>query len=150
MNNRTLFFAFPSLKAETALENERHVFYLSNKLSIDVPKLLELIIELKPSYIVGFAKARKKQTYIETVAVNIFHEREIDRTSKQDYSLFIPKPLPKSVRKRPYVTTTFCNMVCYKVASFIEENNLNAKFSFYHIGNADKDQSIRDIAKQSF
>jgi hypothetical protein len=110
--------------------------FIFDKLNEDFKIFSNKILKEKPDKILGIAKSDISQS--ETKTINQFNNKKIDKNGRENYNL-----TPWSnfdISKKP--TTSFCNWTMYKIAKFIEDNNLNTKLSFVHLSKKDLDKLI--------
>ncbi|HEY1074444.1 MAG TPA: hypothetical protein VGE59_01945 [Patescibacteria group bacterium] len=99
---------------------------------------------MHPRYILGIGNAHVTQ--YESIALNQFHGKAIDKTGPSSYALSIPRTgIPISTKG----TKSFCNWTMYKLAQFIEQEGLDAELFFLHTARSDKSRIRDEIRKFS-
>lgn len=109
------------------------IFVLS-KLSQEIRSLTDLIKEQQPKHVLGIAQSyRANWAYFQPNAINLFHKRgRVEATGPKQLSLFVPNLSGTIFKKSPRASSTFCNWTIYKIAYFINQNNLTTKPIFAH------------------
>jgi hypothetical protein len=101
----------------------------------EIGLLCDRLLLEKPEYVLGLASS-KRRSVIEGVAVNDIHGNLINKGGRGEMLLYVPSSTPFVLSKR--VTRTFCNYSMYRVAEFIERNNLKTKLMFVHLNQKDE------------
>lgn len=125
-----LIYTFRTLRFIDSLGENVFVF---GKLREDFDQFREQVRAIRPIVILGIGSAR--QTQYEALAVNQYHGKVLDMSGPSSFSLFIPpSELPVSYNG----TTSFCNWTTYKIAQFLEREDLQTKLVFLHIAPHDE------------
>lgn len=100
----------------------------------DIEALYTRLLLEKPEYLLGVADT-KKSSVIEPVTINDIHGRKINKDGAERLELFIPSPALFKISTK--ATNSFCNYSMYKIAEFINLNNLETKLIFVHLNKTD-------------
>lgn len=132
---RTLIYSFRTNRHKEFLQQSfEHVFIFENTLKEEFERLKTLILTKKPDWIIGIGMIKRKRAVFDYAAINKFHKNgSVTKNGKEEYPLFIPDDGAQSFKKAPFTTNSFCNWTAYKIAEFIEKNNLQIKSSFIHL-----------------
>lgn len=105
-------------------------FVLSNKLTKDLPVLIEFIQQIKPTIVLGIAQSKRRSRQ-EKYAINNFHGRQLNSQGPERYELEL-LDLPFWTNYRP--GHTFCNYSSYKISEALEGNT---RLAFTHLSPKD-------------
>jgi hypothetical protein len=144
-----LIYALKSFRYADVLKDAFGEVFIVDKLKIDLEQLEALILEKKPDWVIGVAKADRTSTF-ELYAGNKFNRNgSVTKNGRNEYELFIPeKNFKIKVRSKP--TTTFCNWIAYKVAEFVEKSGLNAKTTFIHLDEKNVEELVELLNPNGF
>lgn len=145
---KILIYTFRTFPFITTLEEEFDKLDITilHKLKNDLDLLSKEIVATKPDIIIGLAKSHSDKSFFEPVTINKFNKsNKVINGSEDLYKLFIPDLIPKNFAISPNPSSTFCNYSMYKISHFLNENNINVKFSFIHIS----EEGIKQI-KEAF
>lgn len=138
---KVLFYTFKSFPFKDVLPANSFVLA---KLNSDIKQLQQLILEQKPEIIIGIGLVRGFSRF-ERVAVNKFNNGKVGRVSKEYFDLTFPEKGFENLKLSYKPTKSFCNWSAFKLAEFIEQNNLDLKLSFLHINRKDKLELIKYV-----
>ncbi|MFZ5955785.1 MAG: hypothetical protein ACOYT4_05145 [Nanoarchaeota archaeon] len=139
-----LAYTFRTNSFNKELKDYFHDVFVFGKLKQDLVQFEKSILLKNPKLIIGIAKSDK--TRFEKIAINNFNNKLIERSGKDSYNLFVPKIF--DISKIP--TNSFCNYTMYRISKFIDENKLQARFSFLHLNQKELDKFLSSIFQISF
>ena len=140
------FRTFPDGKE---LKKEFGKIFILGKLKEDLERFWRIILEQKPTIILGVALSNSEHSYFEPKTVNQFNRTaKITKEGKAELSLFVPQSACLFVKETTFrisakATSSFCNYSMYGVKSFLEREKLTIPFTFIHI----KKEDINDLNK---
>ena len=132
---KPLIYTFRTFPHIHKLEDMFGTVFVFDKIKDSLIKFENLILKDQPNLILGVAKSNYKFSAFEPKAINQFHKKgRVSKNEKFEYPLFVPNinnPVLKVSNKPTY---SYCNYVMFKVAEFLENENLSTvKFSFVHV-----------------
>lgn len=113
---------------------------------------LKMIKHEKPDAILvlGSYSGRDQGTIrVETHFTNQFRNNYIDSDSKLSISVKPFFKLGEGMKISTAAGNSWCNMFSYKIAKFIENENLNIKYTFLHIPKNMKDWTAQQIIEDT-
>ncbi len=143
--SNVLFYTFKSFPFSDSLPENSFVLA---KLNSDIKLLEERILNDKPEIVIGVGLVRGFSRF-ERIAVNKFNKVKVNKNSQESFSLVFPEKGFENIKLSYKPTRSFCNWSAFKLAEFIEENNLDLKLSFLHINRKDKLELIKYVASLS-
>src|SRR3989344_4304635 len=109
--------------------------FVFEKLNKDFITFSEKILRKKPEIIIGIAKSENSSRF-EKLAINQFNKtKKVSLGGKNSFDLDLPENLIFPVSDKP--TNSFCNWTAYKLKEFLDNNKLDIKLIFVHIGEKD-------------
>lgn len=112
--------------------------FVFGKLKQDLEEFKKLVLLNRPDVIWGITKSPFNYSVFEAKAINAFNQnKSVIKGSKQEYLLNLPDQIPAGFKIRKEGSDSFCNWTMYKVANFIEQQNLNIKLVFCHVKETD-------------
>lgn len=136
-----LFYTFKSFPFKDVLPSNT---FILGKLSSDIKDFQQTILKSQPELIIGVGAVRDFSRF-ERIAVNRFNNGSVSKYSKEQFDLAFPEKGFDSIRLSYEPTKSFCNWSAFKLAEFIQENNLNSKLSFVHINRKDRTKLLKLI-----
>lgn len=134
---KTMCYTFRTFPELNILEKYFGQVFVFGKLKENLEKFKEIILEQDPDLILGIANNKKSS--IKPIAINNFGKnKKVSKEGKNFYDLFIPEELSKVIPISRFKDDTFCNWTAYKIAEYIEENNLETRLSFVHLNMKDE------------
>lgn len=136
-----MFYTFKSFPFIDALPADS---FILAKLNSDIKDFQQTILRSQPELIIGIGSVKGFSRF-ERIAVNKFNNGKVSKFSKQYFDLTFPEKGLDGLRLSYRPTKSFCNWSAFKLAEFIQENNLNTKLSFVHINRKDKTKLLKLI-----
>ena len=135
--NDVIVYTFSSAKRYLSNDN---VFVLQ-RLKLDLDALQKRIIAHPPKLVIGVGRGRRLG--YESVAVNQFNRHsEVIKCGPDQFALNVP---PTTLPVNTEAKTSFCNWSAYRLAYFIQENELPTKLSFLHFDPEETDRLALEI-----
>ncbi|MCA9381716.1 hypothetical protein KC678_05600 [Candidatus Dojkabacteria bacterium] len=128
--SKILIYSFRTFLYINDLPIEPFIFY---KLKESLTQFEKLILEEKPSYIIGIAD-NKRSSRFESQTVNIFNQNKVLRGGKNKFDLSVIN-IPLKINKG--FTTSFCNWTAYRISDFLLKGNMKISHSFIHLNRND-------------
>ncbi len=138
--SKVLFYTFKSFPFSDVFDKE-NIFVLA-KLSNDIKLLEDTILKEKPEIVIGVGLVRGFSRF-ERIAVNKFNRGKVSKNSKESFNLIFPEKGFENIKLSYKPTRSFCNWSAFKLAEFMEQNNLDSKLSFLHINRKDRLELIK-------
>lgn len=126
-----LIYTFRTFPHITQLEATFSDVFIFAKLKDDWTAFADLLAQ-NPEQVIGIALT-KGPSREEPIAINKFNHGKVIRGGADQLRLHIPDIFP--VAQKP--THTFCNWTMYRTQNYINQRNLQTKFSFIHINKND-------------
>ena len=130
----TIAYTFRTSPSQNELKQIFPDIFILGKIKQDLDKLFNKILATSPKLIIGLADS-KTHSKIESLTINKFNKKKIDKNGKEGYLLDLSDNLDFNLSKKS--SSSFCNYSMYKIKQFLEINNLNIPFMFFHINNKD-------------
>lgn len=123
-----------TFKLLNSIENPK-ISKLFIQSSSKLKKLFSEISQSKYDFIIGLGDYRKtgKRIRIESFYINKYGKNEIEKASKEKYFSTLNILTDDNAYIADNATNGPCNRSGYLISKFIEDNNLNTKFTFIHI-----------------
>ena len=131
-----LIYTFRTCPFKDKLQEYFPELFVFGNLKQDMNVFCQQILEKKPKHILGIAKGDFSRC--EIVAINRFNNKKINKTGTNEYKLEIIRTIQES--NQP--THSFCNWTMYKIAEFIDKQNMDIKLSFIHSTKQDVDKIL--------
>ena len=119
-------------------EIEQFQPFVFDKLRSDLPKFQDQLLKGSPEFLMGLAISNS--TRFEPIAYNRFNTGKLNIQGREQYQLFVPSIL--NIKQANRGTNSFCNWTMYKLAEFIEAEQLPTKLAFLHVAKADKQLAL--------
>lgn len=131
-----MIFTFRTNPFKEKLQSKYGKVFVFGSLKKDLETFSAEVLKNKPQYIIGIAHSNFSR--FESKAINRFNRtKKINKKGKDEISLFIPQN--NSFKASTNTIDSFCNWTAYKIAQLIEENKLDTKIMFVHLGEKDLD-----------
>ncbi len=135
---KLLVYTFRTFPYAEELEREFGEIFVLGKLKEDLERFKKLILQEKPTIILGVASSNLDQSYFEAKTVNRFNKnKKITKEGKLELSLFIPQIKETAFKISSKTTSSFCNYSMYRIKSFLEQEKLTIPFLFVHLTKRD-------------
>lgn len=110
--------------------------FVVDKPSEDIPKLLNLINNSKPDWVLGFASIKKGQSRWEEITINKFGAGRVSKKSAIGHEFKLGKPDflgdLSDIKSGKGMSAGFCSQAAFRVAEFIKLNDLETESGFLH------------------
>lgn len=124
-----IVYTLPSFKLKNQLISNDYILFLLNKINADILQLEQVITVSNEKIVIGLGNS--KVSGIESITINQFHRRTLK--GNHCYDLITDPSFAEYFFISQKSTTSFCNLTAYKLAKFIDDNNLNTKLIFLHV-----------------
>ena len=138
--SKVLFYTFKSFPYIDVFNTDELIILA--KLSDDIKLLEDTILKEKPEVVIGVGLVRGFSRF-ERIAVNKFNKGQVSKNSIEYYDLSFPEKGFENLKLSYKPTRSFCNWSAFKLAEFMEQNNLDSKLSFLHINRKDRLELIK-------
>jgi hypothetical protein len=110
--------------------------FVINKPSEDIPKLLSLINQNQPDWVIGFASTGNQSRW-EQAVTNRFGSGRVSKklVVGAEFKLSRPEFLGglSEIKTGKGMSASFCNQAAFRVQEFIKLNELNVQSGFLHL-----------------
>ncbi len=110
--------------------------FVINKPSEDIPKLLSLINQNQPDWVIGLASTKGKSCW-EEIAVNKFSNGRVSTDLPNGAELKLSRPEflggLSEIKTGKGMSASFCNQAAFRVQEFIKLNGLDTQSGFLHL-----------------